>query len=567
MDAETPTKHQGAPPELAPSQARPGQPGAAAAEASRPAALRAAAGGAAADSASADPAPASAASASAASAATPGHTVSGRPLPGILASARAVGLPRFGLSGRLLVLTILFVMLAEVLIYVPSIANFRLSFLSDRLAAAHTAALVLDAAPSGMVPESLSRQILDSIGARAVAMKMGRERRLLATTELPAAVSQEVDVREVGALPAIVDAFRTLLVTRDSDLIRAVGPAPMGGEFVEIVLEAGPLKQAMWRYSRNVLLLSLVISAITAALVYLALHVLFVRPLHRITANMTAFRANPENPSRIARRSTREDELGIAERELAAMQTDLASMLAERYRLAALGLAVSKINHDLRNLLNSAQLISDRLGGIADPQVQRFAPKLMLALERAIAFCETTLAYGRAQEPPPDRKPVAVDALVDEARESLGLMLDGPIGWVTAIERGLTLDADYEQMLRVLVNLVRNAVQALEGRAPNEPGRDQIRISGRREGTVVVLEVSDTGPGLTSRAREHLFEAFRGSTRSGGTGLGLAIAAELVRLHGGEIGLVEGTLGATFRIAIPDRPIELQDRRDQRARA
>ncbi|RAI44794.1 histidine kinase [Rhodoplanes roseus] len=497
----------------------------------------------------------------------PAGTADVAPPHGVLATARNIAIPRFGLSGRLLVLTILFVMLAEVLIYVPSIANFRLSWLSDRLAAAHTAALVLDAAPSGMVPESLSRQILDSIGARAVAMKMGRERRLLATTELPAAVSQEVDVRAVDAPTAIVDAFKTLLTGHDTDLIRAVGPAPMGGEFVEIVLEAGPLKQAMWRFSRNVLLLSLVISGITAALVYLALHVLFVRPLHRITANMTAFRANPENPNRIARRSTREDELGIAERELAAMQTDLASMLAERYRLAALGLAVSKINHDLRNLLNSAQLISDRLGSIADPQVQRFAPKLMLALERAIAFCETTLAYGRAQEPPPDRKPVAVDALVEEARESLGLGLDGPIGWVTAIERGLTLDADYEQMLRVLVNLVRNSVQALEGRAPNEPGRDQIRISGRREGTVVVLEVSDTGPGLTSRAREHLFEAFRGSTRSGGTGLGLAIAAELVRLHGGEIGLVEGTLGATFRIAIPDRAVDLQDRRDQRARA
>jgi signal transduction histidine kinase len=199
--------------------------------------------------------------------------------------------------------------------------------------------------------------------------------------------------------------------------------------------------------------------------------------------------------------------------------------------------------------------------------VQRFAPKLMLALERAIAFCETTLAYGRAQEPPPDRKAVAVDALVEEVRDSLGLATDGPIGWVTAIERGLTLDADYEQMLRVLVNLVRNSVQALEGRAPNDPGRDQIRISGRREGTVAVLEVSDTGPGLTTRAREHLFEAFRGSTRSGGTGLGLAIAAELVRLHGGEIGLVEGTLGATFRIAIPDRPVDLMDRRDQRVRA
>jgi signal transduction histidine kinase len=475
---------------------------------------------------------------------------------------------RFGLSGQLLVLTILFVMLAEVLIYVPSVANFRITWLNDRLAAAHTAALVLDAAPSGMVPESLARQILDSIDARAVAMKTGRQRSLLANAELPAAeVIQNVDVRNVSPLKAIVDAFEILLIARDNDLVRAVGPAPSGGEFVEIVLAAGPLKQAMWRYSRNVLLLSLIISAITAALVYLALHYLFVRPLHRIIANMTAFRAEPENPTRIIVASKRKDELGVAERELAAMQQNLASMLAQRYRLAALGLAVSKINHDLRNLLASAQLISDRLGNIDDAQVQRFAPKLMHALERAIAYCESTLSYGRAQEPPPDRKLFAVEQLVTEVRESVGLGLDGPIGWVEAIERGLMVDADYDQLLRVLINLVRNSVQALEGRVPNEPTRDQIRITGRREGAVVVLEVSDTGPGLTTRAREHLFEAFQGSTRVGGIGLGLAIAAELVRAHGGEIRLIEGTIGATFRITIADRAVELVSLRDQRASA
>ncbi|HEX5844809.1 MAG TPA: HAMP domain-containing sensor histidine kinase [Rhodoplanes sp.] len=475
---------------------------------------------------------------------------------------------RFGLSGQLLVLTILFVMLAEVLIYVPSVANFRLSWLSDRLAAAHTAALVLDAAPSGMVPESLARQILASIDARAVAMKTGKQRSLLATTEWPAGeVVQNVDVRDASPIKAIVDAFDILLVARDSDLVRAVGPAPRGGEFVEIVLAVGPLKQAMWRYSRNVLLLSLIISAITAALVYLALHFLFVRPLHRIIANMTTFRADPENPSRIIAPSRRTDELGVAERELAAMQQDLASMLAERYRLAALGLAVSKINHDLRNLLASAQLISDRLSNIDDAQVQRFAPKLMHALERAIAYCESTLSYGRVQEPPPDRKLFEVEQLVTEVRESVGLAPDGPIGWVEAIERGLMIDADYDQLLRVLINMVRNSVQALEARAPNDPTRDQIRITGRREGAVVVLEISDTGPGLTTRAREHLFEAFQGSTRAGGIGLGLAIAAELVRAHGGEIRLIEGTIGATLRITIPDRAVELKSRRDQRARA
>jgi signal transduction histidine kinase len=474
---------------------------------------------------------------------------------------------RFGLSGKLLVLTVVFVMLAEVLIYVPSIANFRLAWINDRLAAAHTAALVLDAAPSGMVPESLARQILDSIGARAVAMKMGQQRRLLATSNLPSEVQQEVDARDMGVWPAIMEAFRTLLFDKDKDIIRAIGPAPMGGEFVEIVIEEGPLRKAMWRYSRNVLLISLLISAIAATLVYFALHYMFVRPLHRITANMMAFRADPENPVRIIAASERHDEIGIAERELSAMQREIASMLQQKNRLAALGLAVSKINHDLRNLLASAQLFSDRLVKLPDPQVQRFAPKLMQALERAIDFCQSTLSYGRAQEQPPDRGPVVLRDLVDEVRDTIGLTPESPIGWVVAVDRGLTVDADNEQLLRVLVNLTRNARQALETRAPNDPARDQIRISGRREGAVSIIEVADTGPGFSKKAREHLFEAFQGSTRTGGSGLGLAIAAELVRAHGGEIDLVDGTIGATFRIRIPDRPVELNARRSERASA
>jgi hypothetical protein len=282
---------------------------------------------------------------------------------------------------------------------------------------------------------------------------------------------------------------------------------------------------------------------------------------------MTAFRADPENPARVITVTGRQDEIGIAERELATMQHDIASMLQQKNRLAALGLAVSKINHDLRNLLASAQLISDRLSHLPDPRVQRFAPKLMRALERAIDFCQSTLSYGRAQEPPPDRKMIGLAALVDEVRETLDLGPESRIGWVSAVERGLTVDADHDQLLRVLINLARNAVQALETRAPNDPARDQIRVTGRRQGAVVMIEVADTGPGFPEKAREHLFEAFQGSTRTGGTGLGLAIASELVRAHGGEIRLAEGTIGATFQIMIPDRAVELDARRSERARA
>jgi len=477
---------------------------------------------------------------------------------------------RLGLSGKLLFLTILFVMVAEVLIYVPSIANFRLNWLNDRLAAAHTAALVLDVAPKERVPlpESLAKQILKSIGARAVAMKMGNQRRLLAASNVPSTVAQNIDMRDVTWWRAIIDAFDTMFYCKPGDVMRLVGPAPMAdGQFLEIVLDEAPLCKAMLTFSVNILLLSLVISGITATLVYLALHYLLVRPMRRFTDNMIAFRADPENPERVIAGSGRADEIGRAQEELAAMQRELASMLHQKNRLAALGLAVSKISHDLRNLLASAQLFSDQLSHLPDPKVQRFAPKLMRTLERAIAFCQSTLSYGAAQEAPPERKTVEVEPLIEEVHEALGLTIDVPIRWIVAVERGLTVEADREQLFRVLVNVARNSMQALEARGARDPARDQIRITGRREGSVVVLEVSDTGPGVPEKARANLFKAFQGSTRAGGAGLGLAIAAELVRAHGGEIVLVPGTIGATFRITIPDRAIDLQAHRGARAQA
>jgi signal transduction histidine kinase len=482
------------------------------------------------------------------------------------ARPQPVRAPRFGLSGKLLVLTILFVMLGEVLIYAPLVANFRVNWLRDRLAGAYTAALVLDAAPNRTVSDSLAKQILDSIGARAVAMKMGTQRRMLAVGDKPPMIDDDFDMRNVMTFNSIVDAFAMMFDGRKK-VMRVVGPAPMGGDYIEIVMDEPPLRKALLRYSVDLLLISLLISGITAALVYLTLHYTFVRPMRRITANMMAFRADPENAVRIIVPSARADEIGIAERELATMQSELASMLHQKSRLAALGLAVSKINHDLRNLLGSAQLISDRLSSLPDPGVQRFAPKLMRALERAIAFCESTLSYGRLQEPPPDRKPILLEPLVEEVHETLGLPGDSPIRWIGAVERDLVVEADYDQLFRILLNLARNALQALDSRAARDPGRDQIRITGRREGAVVAIEVSDTGPGFSEKASAHLFEAFQGSTRTGGTGLGLAIAAELVRAHGGDIRLVEGTIGATLRLTIPDRAVELSARRGARAQA
>ena len=199
--------------------------------------------------------------------------------------------------------------------------------------------------------------------------------------------------------------------------------------------------------------------------------ILFVRPMRRLTANLVGFHENPESAARIIVPSQRGDEIGVAERELSDMQRDLVSMLSQKSRLAALGLAVSKINHDLRNLLASSQLLSDQLASVPDPRVQRFAPKLMRSLERAIDFCQSTLSYGRAQEAEPDRRMILVEPVVTEVRESAGLAADASITWISAIERGLSIDADPDQLFRVLLNLVRNAAQALESRPRGERRR------------------------------------------------------------------------------------------------
>ena len=479
---------------------------------------------------------------------------------------RSRGPGGLGLSGKLLLLTVPLVMIAAVLLYVPAIANFWVNRLNDRVAAANTAALVLDAAPLGMVPDSLSREILKSINARAVAIKMGQQRRLLASDNLPATIEHDIDLRDMTVWQAITGSFQMMLETGNQP-IRIVGPGVGNAQFIEIVTDDLPLRQSMYRFSRNVVVVALIIGVLTAGLVYLALHYLFVRPMRRLTASLVGFHENPESSARIIVPSQRSDEIGVAERELSDMQRDLMSMLHQKSRLAALGLAVSKINHDLRNLLASAQLLSDQLASVPDPRVQRFAPKLVRSLERAIAFCQSTLSYGRAQEAAPDRRMMLIEPVVLEVRETAGLANDASIAWVAAVERGLAVDADPDQLFRVLLNLVRNAAQALESHAAGDGGVQQIRITGKREGAVAILEVSDTGPGVPERTREHLFEAFQTSGRPGGSGLGLAIAAELVRAHGGDIHLVEGTIGATFRIVIPDRPVELLSIRNERARA
>jgi signal transduction histidine kinase len=468
--------------------------------------------------------------------------------------------PRYvpGLSAKLLLLTILFVMLAEVLVFVPSVSNFRRQWLMERMAAAQIASLAAEAAPGGQLPATLRNELLERAKVKAIAVKRADSRQLIIEMDMPADIDGSYDLRHASWLTLIADALM-VYVAPDDRIIRVVGePGFDEGEFIEVVMGEAPLKAAMIRYGLDILGLSILISIITAALVYLSLDALLVKPMTKLTWNIVRFSERPEDPSRIINPSSRRDEIGTAERELSSMQRELAETLSQKTRLAALGLAVSKISHDLRNMLSSAQLLSDRLITVKDPTVQRLVPKLIASLDRAIRLCARTLDFGQAQEIPPRRQRFELAPLVTEVGDSLGLPRPKLIGWSVHIEEALEVDADRDQLFRVLSNLCRNAVQALESQ---DEATGEIVVAARREGSVTVIEVADTGPGVPERARAHLFKAFQSVAREGGTGLGLAIAAELVQAHGGNVTLLDTDNGAIFRVTIPDVVVELDHAR------
>ena len=472
------------------------------------------------------------------------------------------------LPAKLLVLTALFVMLAEIFIFLPSISTFRINWLNDRLQAAYVTLLAAEATPGHVVPAAMRSELLRNGLIRAIAVRRGGARYLVLPPVSEVEVSAHYDVRNPPSetwvqelsiwLAHIRDAL-TVFTAPDDRTLRITGLlGPRFDDVIEIVLPEEQLKKAMVKHATNIIWISVLISLITAALVYFALSRLLVQPMMRLSRNMQQFSENPEDPNRIIIPSQRGDEIGTAERELALMQRQLAQALTEKNRLAQLGLAVAKISHDLRNMLANAQLISDRLTTLPDPTVQQFAPKLIASLDRAINFCTDSLKFGRTEETHPRRDMMRLKPVVEEAGEGLGLPRDGAIDWNIEMEDTLMVDADHEHLFRVVSNLVRNAVQAIESQGPRTPGetvKGKISVKGQRTGRTVTIEISDNGPGIPPLARGKLFKAFQGSTKKGGTGLGLVIAAELVAAHGGTLRLLDTKSGATFRIELPDRTV------------
>ncbi|WP_322894597.1 MULTISPECIES: HAMP domain-containing sensor histidine kinase [unclassified Yoonia] len=459
------------------------------------------------------------------------------------------------LSGRFLILTIVFVMIAEIFIFVPSVARFREDYLLARLERAQIASLATET--DGMISPELEAELLRNAEVYNVVLRRDEVRQLALSSPVTKTISATYDMRDPSGLVLIADALRALLQTEDR-IIRIIGnPVRDGGLLIEVTMDERPLQSAMREFGRNILILSAFISIMTASLLFFAVQILLVRPIKGVVGHMQNYAKAPEDARQIITPVAKVRELRDAEVALQMMQTQLTGALRQKERLAQLGGAVAKVSHDLRNILTSAQLFTDRIGGSDDPLVQRMAPKLVNSITRAVNLCETTLAFGRVDEPAPALARVNLARIVEDVIDSERLAAgDYPLSFAEDIPATLTLRADGEQLYRVIFNLVRNARQAIM--ATGEPG--EIGLRADEDELVWRLTVSDTGPGMPHKAQEHLFQPFQGGVRKGGAGLGLVIAADLIRGHGGRLELLETSdKGTTFVIQLPKADLALAE--------
>ena len=451
------------------------------------------------------------------------------------------------LSGRFLILTTIFVMLAEILIFVPSIARFREDYLINRLERAQIASLALLA--DDMIDRELEQELLENAGVFNVVLRRDEARQLMLSTPMPEPIEATFDLRDGTAVVLLRDALARL-VDPEPDVIRVIGaPTREAGLLIEVTMNTGSLRMAMIDYGIRILILSAVISIFTAGLLFLAVQIILVKPIRGVVGHMQRYAQAPEDARRIITPQASVTELREAEEALQSLQTDLIAALRQKDRLAQLGGAVSKISHDLRNILTSAQLFTDRIEASEDPLVRRMAPKLVGSIRRAVHLCESTLAFGKAEEPRPTLTMMTLDEVVSDVLESERLAVsDNEVTLEDDLPPLFTLRADPEQLFRVISNLVRNARQAIT--ASGKPA--EVKVSAYEDAENWWIEIADTGPGLPPKAQEHLFTPFQGGVSKGGAGLGLAIAAELIKGHGGALELDRtGPGGTVFSIRLP----------------
>ncbi|MBX9942629.1 MAG: HAMP domain-containing histidine kinase [Reyranella sp.] len=455
--------------------------------------------------------------------------------------------PAFGLSWRILALVVTAVMTAEVLIFLPSIARFRVVYLEQLIESGTLAALALDATSDNMVTEDVKRSLLDHARVDAVVLvEPNRPKRALMNIE-PRPDMPSFNLMDRGALGMIWDALATM--AHDGSRYIRVGGESMRlpTAMVWIVVDELPMRVAMYGYSGRILALSIIIALFTAVLLYLALRWLVIRPLQGLSTDMTAFRRAPEEAGTERAPTRRNDEIGVVDREFQNLQRELRASLRQKSRLAEVGAATNKINHDLRNMLSTARLLSDRLARSGDERTRVLAPTILGMIDRAARLASDAIEYVRDQ-PTPRLATLDLADVVDEAGVALqeqGEDSDPNLfrTWLNEVGEDRPVRADRDLLYRVFVNLGRNAFEA---------GATTVTVRSRTNGGYLLIDVADNGPGIPSGMAPQLFRPFATGGRAGGAGLGLAIARDLVRAHGGDIALLEtAASGTTFRFTLP----------------
>ena len=470
---------------------------------------------------------------------------------------------RRSLSAQLLLLTVIVVLITEVVIMIPSVAHQQEDWIAMRTEAAYLVGIALEDFDADEVNEMMIDKILMSASIEGVTLNMPESKTLVLSPDLTdnaIGAMDTINLDESGLISMIIGSWQTI-AGGGSELIRVSGGSRLTNSRIsDVILSRDKLRKSLRSYSLNILGLSLLISITTALFVYGSLDNLIIKPVSRMRANMAEFQTDPENVDNLLNPSARIDEIGEAERGLATLEQRLQTLLNERRRLAALGAGISKISHDLRNILASAQLMSDRLVTSEDPRVRKLSPRLVDALDRAITLSRDTLAYGNMSSEILNLETIILRDLMDDIFDDNASII---VAMENKIPADLKVSIDRTQFHRGITNLVRNAAQAL---APNDAFKasaddfpsdfvpeHKITAEAHQADGQLVIDIADNGPGLPEIAREHLLEPFKGSHKAGGSGLGIAICAEIMRAHGGELSLHKSDeTGATFRITLKD---------------
>ncbi len=455
-----------------------------------------------------------------------------------------------GLRGRLLVLTSVFVFIAMLLVYPVLAGTYRNSWLEQRAQAAQIAALAVEAAPEGQVSDELSRQLLE----RAQVVSVAVQEQDFRVEILPPSMDLSgglvaVDRRTESFFDSMTGAFGHMLAPGGRFLRIILAPSLTEDAVMEVIVPEAALKNGLIAFSRTLILFSLLIAAVVGALIYFAMYRLVIQPMRRLTLGIVKFSSEPEG-AEIEPMPGGAYEMRRANAALQAMQKTVSAAFRQRKRLAELGEAVAKINHDLRNSLSAAQIVSEGLSESDDPRVKRAAPRLERAIQRAVNLAEATLSHASTEPAAPNLAIVNLVPLIDEAAAE-GLAGSSGIEWRIEAPDVVNATADPDHVHRLVANLVRNAARAIKDQK-DRPSHGRIQARLFRDGSCAVVEISDNGPGVPASVVNRLFQPFAGSASRGGAGLGLAIARELARGMRGDLTLTtNGETGATFTLRVP----------------